>query len=43
MFVENTAMLLITFCFSFIGLCFALNKNRMKTVLRYQVCGFSME
>ena len=23
--------LLITFCFSFIGLCFALNKNHMKT------------
>lgn len=38
MFVENTATLLITFCFSFIGLCFALNKNRMKTqsyVTRY--------
>lgn len=38
MFVENTATLLITFCFSFIGLCFALNKNCMKTqsyVTRY--------
>ena len=31
MFVENTATLLITFCFSFIGLCFALNKKHMKT------------
>ena len=29
--MENTATLLITFCFSFIGLCFALNKNHMKT------------
>lgn len=31
MFPENAAMLLITFCFSFPGLCFALNKNSMKT------------
>lgn len=31
MFLENAAMLLITFCFSFPGLCFALNKNSMKT------------
>jgi hypothetical protein len=31
MFLENVAMLLITFCFSFPGLCFALNKNSMKT------------
>lgn len=31
MFLENAAVLLITFCFSFPGLCFALNKNSMKT------------
>lgn len=31
MFPENAAVLLITFCFSFPGLCFALNKNSMKT------------
>lgn len=38
MFLENTATLLITFYFSFIGLCFALKKPRMKTqsyVTRY--------
>lgn len=38
MFVENTVMLLITFCFSSTGLCFTLNKNCMKTqsyVTRY--------
>lgn len=31
MFLENAAMLLITFCFFFPGLCFALNENSMKT------------
>lgn len=38
MFTEQTATLLIAFCVSFIGLCFALNKNCMKTqssVTRY--------
>lgn len=38
MFLENIATLLITFCFSFTGLCLALNKNCMKTqsyVTRY--------
>lgn len=36
--MENTATLLITFCFSLTGLCFALSKNCMKTqsyVTRY--------
>lgn len=31
MFMENVAVLLITFCFSFPSLCFALNRNCMKT------------
>lgn len=38
MFLKNIATLLITFCFSFTGLCLALNKNCMKTqsyVTRY--------